>query len=257
MLSLRHVWAYVLLSILIFEVHADSVAAQTSAGTTNATAERDGQHDFDPFAGAWKAHTKYLAHPFAGSDTWIEFDGTETFQKLWDGAMLELSERAGAKGPLGLMLYTYNPQSHQWWVYFANSKDGKLGPPNVGEFRNGRGEFFAQDTVNGKLMLNRYVWSRIASSPPHYEESWSSDGGRTWELVRIVDLARVSEDTGNAHPTGKVGSSDWNEPALKMYASLGAGILNNRGCVVLDGDHLDKLAKLSLRHDACTGVEEC
>jgi hypothetical protein len=117
--------------------------------------------------------------------------------------MLELSKVASANGPAGLMLYTYNPQSHQWWVYFANSKDGKVGPPNVGEFRNGRGEFFAQDTVNGKLLLNRYVWSQIASSPPHYEESWSSDGGRTWELARIVDLARVSDDTGNAHPTGK------------------------------------------------------
>ena len=117
--------------------------------------------------------------------------------------MLELSERADAKGPVGLMLYTYNPQSHQWYVYFASSKDGKLGPPNVGEFRNGRGEFFAQDTLNGKLLLNRYIWSQIASSSPRYEESWSSDGGGTWELVRIVDLARVRADTGNAHPTGK------------------------------------------------------
>jgi hypothetical protein len=101
------------------------------------------------------------------------------------------------------MLYTYNPQSHQWYVYFTNNKAGKVGLPNVGEFRNGRGEFFAQDTLNGKSMLNRYVWSQIASSSPRYEESWSSDGGRTWELVRIVDLARASDDTGHAHPTGK------------------------------------------------------
>ena len=36
MLSLRHVWTYFLLSILIFVVHAAFVAAQTSAGTTNA-----------------------------------------------------------------------------------------------------------------------------------------------------------------------------------------------------------------------------
>jgi hypothetical protein len=177
-----------------------SVAAK--AGPPTASSDHDGQHDFDPFAGAWTAHTKYRAHPFAASDPWIEFDGTETFQNLWYGAMLELSESAGTKGPVGLMLYTYNPPSHQWYVYFASRKDGKLGPPNVGEFRNGRGEFFAQDTLNGKLMLNRYIWSQIASSP-HYEESWSSDGGRTWELVRIVDLARASNDTGKAGPAGK------------------------------------------------------
>jgi hypothetical protein len=73
----------------------------------------------------------------------------------------------------------------------------------VGEFRNGRGEFFVQDTLNGKSLLNRYVWSQIRSSSPRFEESWSSDGGRTWELVRIVDLARVTDDSGNAHAPGK------------------------------------------------------
>jgi hypothetical protein len=177
--------------------------AQTSpevakAGPPTASADHDGQHDFDPLAGAsftgtWKAHTKYRAHPFAGPETWIEFDGTERFQKLWDGAMLELSEGANTNGPVGLMLYTYNQPSHQWYVYFASRKDGKVGLPNVGEFRNGRGEFLVQDTLNGKLLLNRYVWSQIASSSPHFEESWSSDGGGTWEPVRIVDLARVSD----------------------------------------------------------------
>ena len=187
-------------STLVFAQTSSEVA---KAGPPTASVDHDGQHDFDSLAGTWKGHTKYRAYPFAGSDTWIESDGTESFQKIWDGAMLELSKGASTNGPVGLMLYTYNPQSHQWYVYFANSKDGKVGLPNVGEFRNGRGEFFVQDTLNGKSLLNRYVWSQIASSSPHFEESWSSDGGRTWEPVRIVDLARVSDDTGNAHPTGK------------------------------------------------------
>ena len=177
--------------------------AQTRVGPPTAIVYRDGQHDFDSLAGTWKGHTKYRAHPFAGSDTWIESDGTESFQKIWDGAMLELSAGASANGPVGLMLYTYNPQSHQWSVYFASRKDGKVGLPNVGEFTNGRGEFFVQDTLDGKSLLNRYVWSQIASNSPHFEESWSSDGGLTWEPVRIVDLARVSDVTGNAHPSGK------------------------------------------------------
>lgn len=203
----KHIIA-LLFSALVVIPGSTLVFAQTSSevakpGPTTASVDHDGQHDFDSLAGTWKGHTKYRAHPFAGSDKWIEFDGTETFQKIWDGAMLELSEVAGTNGPVGLMLYTYNPQSHQWYVYFANRKDGKVGLPNVGEVKNGRGEFFVQDTLNGKSMLNRYVWSQIASSSPHYEESWSNDGGRTWELVRVVDLARVSGDTGNAHPAGK------------------------------------------------------
>lgn len=202
----KHLIALLLSTLMVIPstlVFAQTRSEVAKAGPPTASVDHDGQHDFDSLAGTWKGHTKYRAHPFAGSDTWIEFDGTESFQKLWDGAMLELSEVAGTKGPVGLMLYTYNPPSHQWYVYFASRKDGKLGLPNVGEFRDGQGEFLVQDTLNGKSLLNRYVWSQIASSSPHFEESWSSDGGRTWELVRIVDLERVSDGTGSAHPSGK------------------------------------------------------
>ena len=86
-------------------VFAQTSSEVTKGGPPTASVDHDGQHDFDSFAGTWKCHTKYRAHPFSGSDTtWIEFDGTETFQKLWDGAMLELSKVASANGPAGLML---------------------------------------------------------------------------------------------------------------------------------------------------------
>ena len=78
-------------STLVFAQTSSEVA---KAGPPTASVDHDGQHDFDSLAGTWKGHTKYRAHPFAGSDTWIESDGTEIFQKLWDGAMLELSEGA-------------------------------------------------------------------------------------------------------------------------------------------------------------------
>jgi hypothetical protein len=198
--SLLSALAVIPCSILVFAQTNSEVA---KAGSPTASVDHDGELDFDSLAGTWKARTKYRAHPFAESDTWIEFDGTESFQKIWDGAMLELSASAGTNGPVGLMLYTYNPQSHQWYVYFASRKGGTVGLPNVGQFRNGQGEFFVQDMLNGKSLLNRYIWSQVASNSPHFEESWSSDGGRTWEPVRIVDLARVSDHTGNAHPTGK------------------------------------------------------
>lgn len=47
---------------------------------------------------------------------------------------------------------------------------------------------------------------------------------------------------------------DWNEPALNMYASLGALILNNWRCVVLDSDQLETLALEGVRQDARTRV---
>lgn len=161
-------------------------------GPKSAIAERDGRQDFDWMIGTWKAHTKSRVHSSTGPDTWIEFDGTEIVRKIWDGAVLDESERdTPDRHDKSLMLYTYTPGTHQWYIYFASDRDGKVGLPNVGEFKDGRGEFYVQDVLNGKLLFNRYVWSATTSASPHYEESWSSDGGRTWELVRIVDFARI------------------------------------------------------------------
>ena len=81
---------------------------------------------------------------------------------MWDGrAQIEQFETDSLEGGHieGLTLRRYNPQSHQWRLYWANSKTGILDPPQVGEFKNGRGEFFAQDTINGKTLLIRFIWS--------------------------------------------------------------------------------------------------
>jgi hypothetical protein len=99
----------------------------------------------------------------------------------------------------GLTLRLYNPQSHQWRLYWANSKIGILDPPQIGEFKNGRGEFFAQDTINGKVVLIRFVWTNMNTSSPHFEQSFSDDGGKTWEVNWITAQTRVSEESGKMH----------------------------------------------------------
>jgi hypothetical protein len=158
-----------------------------------APTERDGQRDFDPLVGAWKFHLKRRMHPLTGSTAWVEFDGTGNCYKVWDGrAELDTVELDGPTGHIeGLTLRTYNPQSHQWSLYWANSKDGTVVPPQIGEFRNGRGEFYAMDTLDGKSILVRYVWTAMTTNSPHFEQSFSDDGGKTWEVNWITDQTRV------------------------------------------------------------------
>src|SRR6202453_3546158 len=158
-----------------------------------AATERDGQHDFDPLVGMWKFHLKRRLHPLTGSTTWVEFDGTGTCSKVWDGrAELDTVELDGPAGHIeGLTLRTYNPQSHQWSLYWANSKDGTVVLPQIGQFKDGRGEFYAMDTFNGKSILVRYVWTAMTTNSPHFEQSFSEDGGKTWEVNWITDQTRV------------------------------------------------------------------
>jgi hypothetical protein len=174
----------------------NSDASVTS--TEKAPAMRDGQHDFDFELGSFKIHLKRLLHPLTGSTSWVEFDGTSVTRKIWDGrAQLEEFETdSAAAGHIeGLTLRLYDPRSHQWSLYWANSKGGPIFPPQIGEFKNGRGEFYAQDTLNGKSIFVRFIWSDTTTNTPHFEQSFSDDGGKTWEVNWITDQTRVKDES--------------------------------------------------------------
>jgi hypothetical protein len=185
-------------------VQAGSVSAQqTNAAATEqnaAPAYRDGQHDFDFEIGSWNIHLKRRLNPLTGSDKWVEFDGTSVTRRIWEGrSQIEEFETDGAAGHIeGLTLRLYNPQSHQWSLYWANAKDGTVVAPQIGEFRNGVGEFYGTDTLNGKVILIRFIWSNTTTNTPHFEQSFSVDGGKTWEVNWITDQTRVSEGSEKA-----------------------------------------------------------
>ena len=139
--------------------------------------------------------------PLTGSTDWVELDGTGVCYKIWDGrAELDTIEVDGPTGHIeGLTLSLYNPQSQQWRLYWANSKNGIMNPPRIGEFKNGRGEFFAQDTINGKSILIRFVWTNMTTNSSHFEQSFSDDGGKTWEVNWITDQTRVGNASDQVH----------------------------------------------------------
>jgi hypothetical protein len=181
-------------------------SAQTSPGAATAKARgaagpRDGQHDFDFEVGTWKTHVSRLAHPLTGSTEWVEYDGTSVVHRLWNGrANLVELEIDGPAGHIeGLSLRLYDPQAHQWSIHFANSKGGTLGLPTIGEFKNGRGEFYDQEMFDGRAILVRNIWSDITTSSCRFEQAFSDDGGKTWEVNWIATDTRVKDASSGAH----------------------------------------------------------
>jgi hypothetical protein len=187
--------ALVLAPIPFQALSTENTATQNSAAPT---AERDGSHDFDPLLGSWKFHLKRRLKPLTGSNTWVDFEGTGVCRAIYDGSQIDQVDLSGPDGRIeGLTLRTYNPTSHQWRLYWANKKVGVLDPPQIGEFKNGVGEFFAQDTqytIDKKAILVRFRWTNL-NTTPHFEQSFSDDGGTTWEVNWITDQTRIS-DTG-------------------------------------------------------------
>jgi hypothetical protein len=165
----------------------------TQAAPPPATTQRDGQRDFDFEIGTWETKLSRRLRPLTGSNTWVEYKGTSVVRKVWDGrANLVELEVEGPSGRIeGLSLRLYNPDTKQWSLNFSNSAGGTLSPPVYGEFKNGRGEFYGQDTLNGRAILVRFVISDITQHSCHFEQAFSDDGGKTWEVNWVATDTRM------------------------------------------------------------------
>jgi hypothetical protein len=196
--TLQQVRKILMLLALVIVLAFQAVAQHdTSASLTNPTAQHDGQRDFDWEFGTWNLHVARLQHPLTGSNSWIELNGTVNVRKVWDGRS-NLAE-IEVDGPTGhiefLSLRLYNPESHQWSMSFASSNVGTLSQPMFGAFKNGRGEFYDQETFNGRSILVRFVFSSVSPNSGRSEQAFSADGGKTWELNWINTYTRVKNES--------------------------------------------------------------
>ncbi|WP_368563947.1 hypothetical protein [Pseudoxanthomonas sp. UTMC 1351] len=169
--------------------------ADASKTKSSATAQHDGQRDFDFEIGTWKTKLSRRLRPLTGSNTWVEYEGTTVVRKVWDGrANLVELEVEGPSGRIeGLSLRLYNPDAKQWSLNFSNSAGGTLSPPVYGEFKNGRGEFYGQETLNGRAILVRFVISDITQDSCRFEQAFSDDGGKTWEVNWVATDTRMRD----------------------------------------------------------------
>ena len=221
--SNRKQW-FAALSLTAAVLASPGLAWGETAAAVPAPVLRDGQHDFDFGVGTFKTHIRRLVHPLSGSTTWVDVYGTVTVSKVWGGkAQLEELEAEGPNGHFeGMTLRLYGPDAHQWNLYWANSDDGIVGTPVIGEFKDGVGYFYGQDSYNGRTILVRNVYSGISEDAYHFEQAFSDDGGKTWEPNFTAQLARLSHAEGPAAaPTGDLGPGqhdfDWQLGSWKIH----------------------------------------
>ena len=153
----------------------------------------DASHDFDPQIGNWRTTLKRLKDPLTGSQTWLDYQGTSTVRAVMDGrANLVELRVAGAAGRIdGVSLRLYDPTQGQWSLNYANLADGSIGIPSVGKFTSGRGEFYSNEKFRGRDVRVRFVIQPQGTDIIHFEQAFSIDDGRTWELNWIATDTRV------------------------------------------------------------------
>lgn len=173
--------------------------AALCAATANAYSapapKHDGQRDFDWEIGTWTTKVRVLRNPLSGKQPeWAQYEGISKVVPLMAGRanFVELSVRGPAGQIEGGSLRLYNPQSRQWSLNYASLRNGTLTAPVYGGFgSSGAGIFYGPDTLDGRSILVRFVITRKSNDEASFEQAYSPDGGKNWEVNWIaVDRRR-------------------------------------------------------------------
>jgi hypothetical protein len=149
----------------------------------------DGRRDFDFLAGEWRVTHRRLKRRLAGCDEWRELAGVAHNGSLL-GGLCNIEEHViDAPGISGVAVRTFDPVRQLWSIYWVGS-DGRLGAPVHGRFEDGVGRFEGDDEHHGRPVKVRFRWIRDGADRARWEQSFSADGGASWEVNWTMDFVR-------------------------------------------------------------------
>jgi hypothetical protein len=161
--------------------------------TTN-PAIADGRHDFDFLFGQWTLRHHRLNRRLVGETEWTDFDSTCVAYPILGGLgnidenVLDLP--AGRYEAVTLRLF--DAKANLWRIWWIDARFPGIDTPVAGSFVDGVGTFYGDDVHEGTPVLVRFLWSEITANGARWEQAFSTDGGKTWEINWINRLERVA-----------------------------------------------------------------
>ncbi|MFD1796246.1 DUF1579 domain-containing protein [Paracoccus aurantiacus] len=150
--------------------------------------------DFDFEFGQWRVHHRRLKERLVGCDDWDEFAGTsETRPVLGGNGNIEDNLLEFPSGPYrAVAIRAFDPTNRNWAIWWLSATDPhQIDTPVVGKFEDGVGSFFANETLNGKPIIVRFLWLRTDTETPRWEQAMSPDNGASWETNWTMDFRRL------------------------------------------------------------------
>jgi hypothetical protein len=165
------------------------------------SAKQSSACDFDFFIGSWRVAHRRLKDRLVGCNEWVEFGGTTVVQKVLGGMgnlddnILELPGNAYR----AVTLRAYDFQTRLWSIWWLDGRNpGSLDTPVVGQFQDGVGTFYASDTLAGKPIRVRFLWTLPKHDMPRWEQAFSSNEGESWETNWVMAFTRQAKSKGSA-----------------------------------------------------------
>jgi hypothetical protein len=173
--------------VLLQQLSLASAACAFGARPLAAAASAAGDHarDWQWLTGNWDVYHERLRDRLVGSTTWDKFDGRSAFWHTMGGLgniddnLLHLP--AGAYRAFSAR--TFDPATNTWAIYWLDGRTaGRLDPPVRGGFAGAEGEFFGSDVHKGTPVTVRFRWHETSSPRPWWDQAFSTDARKTWEV---------------------------------------------------------------------------
>jgi hypothetical protein len=158
----------------------------------------NGQHDFDFYVGTWRIENRKRVRLLAADeDEWVEFEALSEARTILGGLgnadTYSAPDFPDRPGFAGFSLRLFEPSTGLWRIWWASTLgDGQLDPPVVGRFEDGLGRFECDDVVEGVPLRVRFDWSEITDAAALWQQSFSFDGGATWDANWTMRSARIA-----------------------------------------------------------------
>ena len=179
-------------------------ASPTMTNTTRSTiADLDkGRNDFDFLVGNWQTVQTRSTKPLQDDAPWETFNATIHMEKL-PGNMGNIDSMVAPEWRpnwTGIAIRIFNGETGLWSIYWLagktggiDSATGQLTVPVVGKFDNRVGIFEADEVIEGKALRVRYTWTHVDADHVKWQQGFSFDGGKTWNVNWRMEGTRVKQ----------------------------------------------------------------
>jgi hypothetical protein len=155
------------------------------AGRRAFAGEADPRRDWAWLEGNWKVEHRRLRRRLARDIHWDHFAGDSAVWMTLDGLgtvddnLLHLP--GGDYRAMGIR--AYDPASRRWSIWWLDGRNPtRIDPPVTGRFEGDTGMFTGIDSFDGRPIDVRFQWRGIHGPRPHWQQSFSPDGGANWEM---------------------------------------------------------------------------
>jgi hypothetical protein len=151
---------------------------------------------FDFWIGEWSIKQRILK----ADGTWFEAEARTSVAPALDGCVLVENWNGDvlffwegmkkAETIKGFSVRSYDRHSQKWVINWMDTRNPRFNAFE-GNFKDGKGEFFRTISADdGTETIARIVFSEIARSSVHWELAISSDEGKKWRTLWIMEMTR-------------------------------------------------------------------